>query len=668
MSNNPGLPGIPRNEKSRLQALYSYNILDTLEEEEYDNITQLASVICGSEISLISIIDSKRQWFKSAVGLGAKETPREFAFCAHAILEPDQLFEIEDATHDARFSANPLVTGDPNIRFYAGAPLVDSKNNALGTLCVIDSEPKNLDENQKASLTILAKQVVALIELKRTKQRYQNIIENSKDFLYELDDQGYITFINQSFIKASEYTREELMSKKYFELMREEDKYVAEADYPGGKAPDVMSKYLQCPIITKSGKQIWLGHNVDYLVTKGVVVATCVVARDISETLEKEQELKRAKEQAEEASRVKSEFLSTMSHEIRTPLNAIIGGTNLWAAQEPEILNHDKFKLLKFGSQHLLLLVNDILDYQKISANEIEIVNAGFDLPQLLQEITAVWEPKAREKQIELFLNYRTAGRSATVLGDKVRLTQVLNNLISNALKFTSEGEISLNVKRKSNGQTEFTVSDTGIGIPKEKHHLIFESFKQAEQNHTKSQGGTGLGLSISQSLAKLMGGNIQLQSDIGKGSEFSFTIDLFDSVENSNSIASLNMEKALSGKKGLIVDDSESNQFIAKGFLEHWNVSSATVGSGMEAMAFVKKEKYDFVLLDLRMPGMSGYEVAAAIREIEGDYFQNLPIIALSGSNSGDKADEIHKFGMNAFVTKPFDPDVLLSTITSHL
>ena len=668
MSHNPQIPATPLNEQARLQALYSYNILDTLEEMEYDNITLLASEICDTSISLVSIVDDKRQWFKSTVGLDAKETPREYAFCAHAILKPDEILEVEDATNDIRFATNPLVTSDPNIRFYAGAPLLDSNNNALGTLCVIDSQPKKLDDNQRKALNILAKQVVALIELKRTKQRYQNIIENSSDFLFELDDKGNFTIFNQALIKASEYTEDELRSKSYFELLAPEFRGKVKENYPGGKPAEVASTYYECPIVTKSGERIWLGQNVDYIENHGVVVATCVVARNITETLQKERELKLAKESAEQASQEKAEFLSTMSHEIRTPLNAIIGGTNLWAIQEPKIANHDKFKLLQFGSQHLLSLVNDILDYQKIHKNELEIVAVKFDLCAWTHNLINIWKPKAEEKGLALNLKCDRLSKPIFVLGDKVRLTQILNNLINNAIKFTTTGEVSIDIDRSENGNTRFNVIDTGVGIPEEKQAHVFESFKQIKGDQNISQSGTGLGLSISKSLVKLMEGELKLKSTPNIGSTFSFEIKLPEVITAEvDGYSEDETHHPLKGKRGLIVDDSLANQFIASGFLEHWEIKTISVSSGKEAIELLNKEKFDFVLLDLRMPEMSGYEVADRIRGFEGAYFKNLPIIALSGSNSGDKVEQVMAHGMNGFVNKPFDPDVLLETLCNH-
>ena len=206
-------PDIPHNEKARLSALKSYQVLDTLPESEFDDITQIASEICGTPIALISLIDEKRQWFKSRVGLDAAETPREISFCGHAINEPDRIFEIQDSREDARFKDNPLVEDEPNVIFYAGSPLVDPSGHVLGTLCVIDHEPNNLNDGQKRALKSLGRQVVKqlvlrkeLAEVEKNKSLFQTMIEDAGDYVFETNHNGVFTYCNPLISRDTGYS------------------------------------------------------------------------------------------------------------------------------------------------------------------------------------------------------------------------------------------------------------------------------------------------------------------------------------------------------------------------------------------------------------------------------------------------------------------------------
>ncbi|MEL6556652.1 MAG: response regulator [Bacteroidota bacterium] len=372
-------------------------------------------------------------------------------------------------------------------------------------------------------------------------------------------------------------------------------------------------------------------------------------------------ELKDAKEIAEQASNAKTEFLSTMSHEIRTPLNAVIGLSNFLIEENPRNDQKESLDNLKFASENLLSLINDILDYNKIDAGKIDFEEKPFNIRRLLDGTIAAYSHIAEEKGIELSHSVDQHVPNV-VVGDITRLSQVLTNLIGNAIKFTKKGyvEVSLSFVARSNEKVaiKFSVQDTGVGIAEEKQNLIFESFTQASSATTREFGGSGLGLSITDKLLGLMGSKLFLKSTVGVGSRFYFT-QFFE-------VAEIDQEKpvehatqkniSLEGQKVLIVEDTVVNIMVAQKFLEKWGLIVDSAENGAIAVEKIKTNSYDIILMDLQMPVMDGYQATIAIRQ-QGI---QIPIIALTAAAVTEVIEKINDVGMNAYVTKPFNPMVL--------
>jgi len=385
--------------------------------------------------------------------------------------------------------------------------------------------------------------------------------------------------------------------------------------------------------------------------------------------LNQDQHLIRAKEAAEKANRAKSEFLSVMSHEIRTPLNAVIGMTHLLLEDNPLPGQQENLKTLHFSAENLLVLINDILDYSKIEAGKVEFERMDFDLRQLVSNIKQANQVRAEEKGIRLRLMIDDDVPSRLV-GDPVRLGQVLNNLVSNGVKFTEEGTVTIEVSQAGrdaqNVQINFSVSDTGLGIPADKHQLIFEKFAQADSQITRRFGGTGLGLSITKKLLELQQSHIELQSEEGKGSRFSFTLSLGISTEKSPAepkAYSKMEDKNLHGMRILIAEDNRMNVFVAEKFLSKWNVVTQVAENGAVAVAMTEAESFDMILMDLQMPEMDGYEATRRIRAFN----KTIPILAVSASPLYDIQVQAIEAGMNDYVTKPFNPADLYQKIVRN-
>ena len=390
-------------ERDRLKDLKSYSILDTLPESDYDNITAIAAEICNTEISLISLIDDKRQWFKSHHGLNATETPKEYAFCAHAINEPDNLFIVQDARNDERFHDNPLVTGEPHVIFYAGVPLVSDNGLPLGTLCVIDHSPKKLNIRQLDSLTALGNQVMNILNLRKTKLT-----------------------LEESLIKLKE----------------------------------------------------------------------------------KNQELER--------------FAYVAAHDLKSPLIGISGMSQLFMGKYGALIDDEGREILNYiegSSEKLKSLIDGLLEYSR-SESVLKEKKSKIDLMDLKTHIHGLFS-----FEHSLILNLKSSIKEIET--NKAALDQILINLVANAINYNDKKEIIIEIGvSSSDTHYEFYVKDNGPGIPLKHQEKIFKIFNVMTKKDRYGKSGNGIGLATVKKIVEKCGGVVKLESEIGKGSKFIFTIE----------------------------------------------------------------------------------------------------------------------------------------------
>lgn len=378
-------------------------------------------------------------------------------------------------------------------------------------------------------------------------------------------------------------------------------------------------------------------------------------------------DLKKAREDAEVALKARSDFLSVMTHEIRTPLNAVIGMANQLLEENPRPDQLENLRTLRFSGENLLMLINDILDYSKLESAKIQLESKPVNLKELLGNIRKTFEPLARQQKISLLLHVDPKIPEA-ILGDATRISQVLFNLVGNALKFTPVGSVTLRVLRVSmqgkNARLRFEITDTGVGIPADKLSAIFEDFVQVRSSVSRTSAGTGLGLSICRKILQLHHSDIEVQSRLGEGSTFAFEM----TAETTQAVVPAAVVfTSLRGMRVLLVEDNEINIKITTRYLKKWEVSFDVARNGVEALSYTAKNPYDLILMDLQMPEKDGYEATQEIRAASGNVNQQVPIIALSASLFDDVRKKALEVGLSSFLDKPFREQELHRILADH-
>ena len=572
-------PEKPANEAHRLEVLERYAILDTDPDASFDALTALAAFITDAPIALVSLVDRERQWFKSRVGVEATETARDVSLCGHVVANGEPLI-VPDAAEDPRFADNPSVLGDPKVRFYTGYPLVAEEDVVLGTLCVADTKPRELNSIQHRKLAMLAK--LAVLQL--------------------------------------DYHRDRL-------------------------------------------------------------------------------ELKKLLQSTERANRAKSEFLANMSHEIRTPMAAIIGMGELLLETPLSEKQQRYAQNIRSASEHLLGLVDGILDVAKVESGKLELERAPFTLQAVVRSVESLMLTRSSETGITLVCHVALAARHV-VIGDAARLRQVLINLVGNAFKFTKEGHISVRVVHLSADDFQVEVADTGIGIRQDRLTAVFDSFTQGDNSTTRRYGGTGLGLTISKGLVELMGGRIWVESAPNQGSTFRFTVRLPAASEqttpsaprrtDTEEAAPLSLDAQAGNANGagngavcllpgdelsrsdvriLVVEDVTVNRELVAALLEDFPWQLDFAADGAEAVQLATTRGYNLILMDVQMPGMDGYEATARIRAADAARGRpRVPIVAFTAHAMAGAAARSLEAGCDGHLTKPVTRATLINAIFEHV
>ncbi|MFL0248055.1 PAS domain-containing hybrid sensor histidine kinase/response regulator [Candidatus Clostridium stratigraminis] len=507
--------------------------------------------------------------------------------------------------------------------------------------------------------------------LHESEERYKALFNNGNDpiLVHEIIDKEHMITkyieVNNSACSKIGYTREELLKMGPRNLLSKE---LIETR-PNLIRNIINNKHFtyETTYLTKNSIELPLEVSSHYFNMNGKEVIISI-ARDITERKKVEEELKKAKNAAEEANRAKSEFLANMSHEIRTPLNGIIGMINMTLMTQLDHEQQENLNIAKVSADSLLTVINDILDFSKVEAGKLSIDNVNFNIRQLIEETIKPHYFRANEKGIELVQQFH-GNIPVNLYGDPNRIKQVLNNLLGNAIKFTEDGKIVLSVRSKlvcdDNIELGFSVSDTGIGIDEKDINKLFMSFSQLDCSNKSKYGGTGLGLAISKRLIEMMGGKVRVSSQKGKGSIFEFYINIkLGNLNNDKLNKDNGNSRGNSGLCILLAEDDKVNQLFTYKMLQRKGYNVTVANTGREVLNKLEKNQYDVILMDDQMPEMNGVEVTGIIRNKEIETGEHVPIIALTAhAIFGDKEKYLSS-GMDEYIAKPFQIEELYSVI----
>lgn len=506
-------------------------------------------------------------------------------------------------------------------------------------------------------------------------QLFESAVVNANDaiLIAELNNGSEsIVYVNEAFSKLTGYSLEEVRGESADflngpESDRREVEQIRQAMLGQQSVRTELINY------TKNGEPFWAEANVVPIRNdKGTATHVVAILRDSTERKQAEEDLIKAKQQAEESKLAKERFLANMSHEIRTPMNGVLGMTNLLLETSLNEEQRDGLNSVRTSAENLLDIINDILDFSKIEAGKLELKKTSFRLDELIDSLVKTLEFKVDEEHVEL-KSHIDESIPEYLEGDPTRLNQVLLNLAGNAIKFTKEGYVAVEAYLREQDdeqvELEFRVKDTGIGIRKEKLESIFESFTQASSDTSRIYGGTGLGLAIVKQLVLLQGGSVDVKSESGKGSTFIFSLPFKVGRKPEEQKSEIDPAKVdqLKELHLLLVEDNVINRKVALNMLKRWGLQVDIAENGKKALEKVRQQDYDAILMDIQMPEMGGYETTRNIRQLNAPG-NEVPIIAMTASALESDIKECFESGMNGYVTKPFKPEDLLNGLINNI
>ncbi|MCB0761050.1 MAG: response regulator [Flavobacteriales bacterium] len=539
-----------------------------------------------------------------------------------------------------------------SLRSISSSNLITDDHDLLKIADLLSIE---IEQRKRAEAQIIA-----------SEEKYRGIIENMNLGMLETDNNGVVVNVYDRFLTMTGYTADEVLGKDPKEVMLPEGAQQIMRSQEAHRKTGEYNVY-ELQIRRKDGELIWvIVSAAPIFAADGSITGSLGIHFDITHRKQIESDLEIAKATAEASLKSKDLFLANISHEIRTPMNAIIGMSRLLSETPLNSSQKEYLRAISTSAQGLLVIINDVLDMSKIQSGKFTMETIDVDLEHQLKTLEQTFQFKAEDRGI-YFQVIQDKSLYPFVQTDPTRLNQVLTNLVSNALKFTTVGGVTLTVKKLNSGKDsadiEFSVKDTGIGIDKEKLNAIFESFTQEDSTITRKYGGTGLGLAISRQLVELLGGELFVESEKGKGSVFRFVLHLPNGTPLKKERKQSTELTSLDGMKVLLVEDNEINQFLAVTILKRWNTLVETASNGLEAIEFAKKQTFDVILMDMQMPEMDGIE---ATRYLRAELKIQTPIIALTANAVKGEQEKCIEAGMNDYLSKPFDQDVLFEKLAN--
>lgn len=507
--------------------------------------------------------------------------------------------------------------------------------------------------------------------IRANEEKYRRIISIMKLGLLELDTENLITFSNEAFCELSGYQTAELLGKKPSDLIRTEESLYRIGKINNQTHQETLNFFAsEVEVKDKWGNAKWwlIGRAPRYNET-GQMIGSMGIHLDLTGHRELELSLIKAREEAEKSAKAKEVFLANMSHEIRTPLNGIIGMVRELMDTQLSVEQNTSVSHAQTASQHLLSIINNILDLSKIEAGAFELEKKPFNLKEIMEEAERILRPSITKK--ELAVTFLVDNKlSNCFLGDAPRIRQVLLNIVNNAIKFTEAGFINVECKVVGASETsqhvKIIIADSGIGMEENFIKMIFNKFSQENNTMRRKYGGTGLGMAITHELVNLLGGKIQVESEKGSGTKFimDFNFEIHSNQPKDEAPMPIDYMKTLSGKNILLVEDNQMNRLVATNLLKRYQINIVLANHGREALEKIEEQSFDMILMDLQMPVMDGLEATRLIRKQNN----KTPIVALTANAFKSEIASCYEAGMNDFATKPFEVEVLLSTIAKNL
>jgi PAS domain S-box-containing protein len=511
-------------------------------------------------------------------------------------------------------------------------------------------------------------------KVKIHEKRYRDLFNYSQALICTHDLNGNFLAVNPSICRALNYSEGEMLGRNIRDMIPDKHRPRFEEEYLAAVRNDknTITSGEFC-VLSKEGQEIYLLYKNYRVEEPGLDPYVIGFAQDITDRIKMEKELRLTKQLTEEVARAKESFLAHMSHEIRTPMNGILGIASLLRKTELDSQQRNYLQLIQESANNLVVIVNDILDLEKIVAGKLQLEVIPFKIVDKVATIIQSFIYRAEEKELGLiYQNFIPA--DLVVKGDPYRLSQVLNNILSNALKFTESGHITIssgiNEESEDEVVVEITVSDTGIGIEQDRLRTVFEPFVQADATISRKYGGTGLGLAICKNMIEMQHGELTVQSEPGKGSAFTIRIPYYLSIEamQENEIGQEIDYKSLGHRKVLVAEDVELNQYLARHILESWDFEVVIANNGREAIEAVGEDSFDCILMDVQMPEMDGMEATHHIRSMPDAVKARIPIIALTANALKGDSEKYLAAGMTDYLAKPFDEERLFRVISRNL
>ena len=651
---------MPPDETERLRTLRGLKVLDTDPEAGYDIFAHSARSVANTEIATLTLIDDTRQFLKAAVGLPFRETSRDDAFCAYAILA-DEIFCVEDAALDDRFRDNPLVTGGPRIRAYAGAQIrVDG--HAVGTVCAISTRPQQFPEHVRRALEQIAEAAADRMRMGRQLEVQSRLLQSTSDAVVTADPSGRITYWNRAAERIFGYSAAQAATMSIDDLAPERLRMrhrAGMARLQAGGPSRLEGKPVELPALHCAGHEVPVELTLS-LWRDGADWGYGAILRDCSERKELEE--------ARAFSQAADRFLANMSHEIRTPLNGLLGLAQALERTQLDPEQAEIVRLMETSGFALQRVLSDVLDSARLRDGSPEIASEPCDLSLVLRNVTASHAQNALQKG--LAYEVELPSEPTWVTTDSGRLTQIVSNLVSNAIKFTAEGSVRFVAREAEADLWGFDVYDTGIGFAPEAATRIFERFRQEDETITRRFGGSGLGLSISRDLARALGGEIEARPLPEGGSVFALTLPLTRCAAPAvdtppTGAGGGGVADAARPLRVLLAEDHEINRKVVELLLGPTCADLTMVENGALAVEAFRRAPFDVVLMDLHMPVMDGLTAITAIRSHEQAIgLAPCRIVTLTANAFDDHVRAALSAGADDHLAKPVTASALLASL----